>query len=102
MSFILDALKKSEAERARQAGPALLEMRIVRPKRRVALWIVVLALLLSVNLAVLLWFALLREPAAAPAAAPAGAPVVAAPAAAGIAPGAAAAMEPPRARRAPT
>jgi len=63
MSFILDALKKSEAERARQAGPALLEMRIVRPKRRVALWAVVLALLLSVNLAVLLWYALRREPA---------------------------------------
>jgi general secretion pathway protein B len=76
MSFILDALKKSEAERARQAGPALLEMRIVRPKRRVALWVVVLALLLSVNLAVLLWYALRREPAttaqpASPAALPA-------------------------------
>ena len=85
MSFILDALKKSEAERARQAGPALLEMRIVRPKRRVALWVVVLALLLSVNLAVLLWYALRREPAttattattaqpASPAALPATAP----------------------------
>jgi general secretion pathway protein B len=96
MSFILDALKKSEAERARQAGPALLEMRIVRPKRRVALWIVVLALLLSVNLAVLLWFALRREPAAAPAsaqqaspaAAAAGAPGVAAPAGVAAASGA--------------
>lgn len=86
MSFILDALKKSEAERARQAGPALLEMRIVRPKRRVALWVVVLALLLSVNLAVLLWFALRREPAAGGA----GAPGVAAPAGSRVASGTAA------------
>jgi general secretion pathway protein B len=86
MSFILDALKKSEAERARQAGPALLEMRIVRPKRRIALWIVVLALLLGVNLAVLLWFALRREPAAEAA----GAPGVVAPATAGVAASAAA------------
>ena len=41
MSFILDALKKSEAERQRQAGPALLEMRIVRPARRLPVWAVI-------------------------------------------------------------
>jgi general secretion pathway protein B len=64
MSFILDALKKSEAERARQAGPALLEMRIARPRQRIAPWIMVLALLLLGNLALLLWFALRRESAA--------------------------------------
>ena len=28
MSFILDALKKSEAERQRQAGPTLLQVRV--------------------------------------------------------------------------
>ena len=39
MSFILDALKKSEAERQRQAGPALLEMRVVRPRRRIPVWV---------------------------------------------------------------
>jgi len=66
MSFILDALKKSEAERARQSGPALLEMRIVPPKRRTTAWIIVLGALLSINLGVLLWFALRHEPAAAP------------------------------------
>jgi general secretion pathway protein B len=96
MSFILDALKKSEAERARQSGPALLEMRIVPPKRRVAPWIIVLAALLSINLAVLLWFALRRAPAAAPvtaqSAAPAAVPASAATAAPGIAPPAAAAV----------
>jgi general secretion pathway protein B len=85
MSFILDALKKSEAERARQAGPALLEMRIVRPRRRVAPWILVLALLLAVNLVVLLWFLLRHEPAAPPGVAPpsAAAPIPAAPPAGG-------------------
>ena len=30
MSFILDALKKSENERQRQAGPSLADVRIVR------------------------------------------------------------------------
>lgn len=57
MSFILDALKKSEAERQRQAGPALLEMRIVRPARRLPLWALVVGLLLIINVAVLAWLA---------------------------------------------
>ncbi len=34
MSFILDALKKSEAERQRQTGPTLLEVRVTQPRRR--------------------------------------------------------------------
>jgi general secretion pathway protein B len=63
MSFILDALKKSEAERQRQNGPALLEMRVVRPQRRFPVWLVVVgAVLLLVNLAGLIW--LLFRPAA--------------------------------------
>jgi general secretion pathway protein B len=74
MSFILDALKKSEQERARQAGPALMEMRIARPRRRVVPWIATLAALLAVNLAVLLWFLLRREPPPSAAAATATAP----------------------------
>ena len=57
MSFILDALKKSEAERQRQTGPALLEMRIVRPARRLPLWASVVGALLIVNVAVLAWLA---------------------------------------------
>jgi general secretion pathway protein B len=70
MSFILDALKKSEAERQRQAGPALLEMRVVRPRRRLPSWGIALGLLLGINMLVLLWLAL-RRPAAAPVAPPA-------------------------------
>ena len=57
MSFILDALKKSEAERQRQSGPALLEMRIVRPERRLPVWAIVVGVLLIVNVAVLGWLA---------------------------------------------
>lgn len=64
MSFILDALKKSEAERQRQAGPALLEMRVVPPPRRLPLWAVAVGILLIVNVVVLAWFALRRAPVA--------------------------------------
>jgi general secretion pathway protein B len=65
MSFILDALKKSEAERQRQAGPTLLEVRVTPPRRHLPLWAVALAVLLGVNLVALLWF-MLRKPEAAP------------------------------------
>jgi len=64
MSFILDALKKSEAERQRQAGPTLLEVRITRPRRRYPLWAALLGALLGINIVVLgvLW---LHKPPAA-------------------------------------
>jgi len=79
MSFILDALKKSEAERQRQAGPALLEMRIVRPSRRLPPWAVVVGALLIGCVLVLGWVA--WHAGSAPAAAPApAAPPAAAPA----------------------
>lgn len=58
MSFILDALKKSESERQRQSGPALLEMRIVRPARALPAWAMVVGALLIVSVAVLAWMAL--------------------------------------------
>ncbi len=63
MSFILDALKKSEAERQRRAGPALLEMRVVRPQQRVPTWVWVSgAVLLLVNGAGLLWLVMRPDP----------------------------------------
>ena len=72
MSFILDALKKSEAERQRQAGPALLEMRVVAPQRRLPLWAIGLGVLLAINVLVLGWFALRpAAPSTTPAAVPA-------------------------------
>ena len=62
MSFILDALKKSENARQRQAGPALFEVRVTPPRRGLPIWAIVIGLLLLTNGAVLTWM-LLRRPA---------------------------------------
>lgn len=68
MSFILDALRKSENERQRQAGPALAELPVARPlARRPPVAGIAIGALVLVNLAVLGYF-LLRSPAPAPAA----------------------------------
>lgn len=80
MSFILDALKKAEAERQRQTGPTLLEVRVHPSRRRFPLWILVIAGLLGINMVLLLVFLLRKPPAAsAPAASAVAAPSVAAP-----------------------
>jgi general secretion pathway protein B len=55
MSFILDALKKSENERQRQGGPALYEVKLAPPRSRVPLWGGILAVLLAVNALVMVW-----------------------------------------------
>ncbi|HTU67152.1 MAG TPA: general secretion pathway protein GspB [Steroidobacteraceae bacterium] len=64
MSFILDALKKSETDRQRQTSPALFEVKVAAPRRRFPLWAVGLAVLLGVNFVVLAWV-LLRSPTSA-------------------------------------
>ncbi len=64
MSFILEALRKSEHERQRQAGPAVAEMPVVRPPSRMPVALIAIGLLLAINLAVLLYF-LLRDDAPA-------------------------------------
>jgi general secretion pathway protein B len=64
MSFILDALKKSETDRQRQNGPALFEVRVAPPRNGLPLWAIGLAGLLGVNLVIVAWV-LLRRPAAA-------------------------------------
>jgi general secretion pathway protein B len=70
MSFILDALKKSEIERQRQTVPGLMDTRAAARRNRLPVWAVVLAVLLGVNL-LALTFVLLRESVpAAPAPAP--------------------------------
>jgi general secretion pathway protein B len=53
MSFILDALKKSEAERSRQKGPTLVDMRIAPPRRKLPFWVYVIGVVLLANLTVL-------------------------------------------------
>src|SRR5512139_3719177 len=64
MSFILDALKKSENDRQRQSGPALFEVRVAPPRSRFPSWAIALVALLVVNLAVIGWL-MFRRPAAA-------------------------------------
>ena len=89
MSFILDALRKSEIERQRQSGPSIAELPVAREDRRLPVALLAIGLLLAVNVGVLLFF-LLRDagqPAAdAPPAAAAAAPAVAAPVMASAAP----------------
>jgi general secretion pathway protein B len=63
MSLILDALKKSEAERQRQTGPTLLEVRVSAPRRRYPIWVIAVGALLAINILLLLIF-VLRRPAA--------------------------------------
>jgi general secretion pathway protein B len=58
MSFILDALKKSELERQRQSVPGLIDTRSRERRPRLPGWAVALAVLLGVNilgLAFVLW-----------------------------------------------
>jgi general secretion pathway protein B len=53
MSFILDALKKSEIERQRQSVPGLMDAGALPRRARFPAWAVAVAALLAVNLAVL-------------------------------------------------
>jgi len=71
MSFILDALKKSETDRQRQTAPALFEVKVAAPRRGFPSWAIGLAVLLGINLLFLLWF--VSRPPAAPGGAPASA-----------------------------
>jgi general secretion pathway protein B len=82
MSFILDALKKSESDRQRQIGPALFEVKVAPRRPGLPAWALAIAALFAVNLGIVLWI-LLRKPTPPPAspatrliaAVPAGAPV---------------------------
>jgi general secretion pathway protein B len=60
MSFILDALRKSENSRLRQEHPAMFDARAVASRRPFPVWAVALGLLLGLNLLVVL-FVLLRQ-----------------------------------------
>ncbi len=61
MSFILDALKKSENDRQRQSGPALFEVRVAPPRTHVTMWAIAIAALLAINLGVIGWMTLHRS-----------------------------------------
>jgi len=76
MSFILDALRKSEHERQRQTGPAMVEAAVAPPKPQPNRWATAAIALLLLNLVavgvVLLWKSR-DEPAAVVASSPAAA-----------------------------
>jgi general secretion pathway protein B len=64
MSFILDALKKSEMERQRQSLPGLMDTRASQRRSRLPFWALGLGLLLLVNLSVLTFMLWHRIPPA--------------------------------------
>jgi general secretion pathway protein B len=66
MSFILDALKKSEAQRQRADAPALYEMKMAPPRQGLPAWLLVLGGLLIVNIGVLCVVLLRGNHSAAP------------------------------------
>ena len=70
MSFILDALKKSETDRQRQGGPALFEVKVAPPRSALPPWALAIAVLFVANLALVGWLLLRHAPAAASAAPP--------------------------------
>jgi general secretion pathway protein B len=76
MSFILDALKKSEIERQRQTVPGLMDTRIARRRNRLPIWAVALGLLLGINLLVLSFVLWRKDAPAAHASRPAAAATV--------------------------
>ena len=80
MSFILDALKKSEIERQRQSAPGLIDARPSPRRSRMPLWVAILCILLGVNLLALTYVVVRKSTAPAPASAsrPADAPQAAA------------------------
>jgi general secretion pathway protein B len=80
MSFILDALKKSESDRQRQSGPALYEVRVAPPRSSLPLWAVAIAALLAINIAIVVWM-MLRSPTKDASATAVPVPAAAAPAA---------------------
>src|SRR5665213_2042862 len=100
MSFILDALKKSESDRQRQSGPALFEVTVTPPTPRFPYWALVIGALLVINIAIGARV-FLRRPAAelAPVTQATPAPVGAATAAAATVP---AAPAPPAGHPAPS
>ncbi len=65
MSFILDALKKSELERQRQTVPGLMDTRLGVRRRPLPRWAIALGALLAINLLVLT-YALVKKSTAAP------------------------------------
>jgi general secretion pathway protein B len=78
MSFILDALKKSESERQRQQGPGLMDSGVSGRRRRLPAWAIIICVLLGINVVILAVMLLRQQTPAAPPPAPAPVPAKAA------------------------
>ncbi len=61
MSFILDALKKSETDRQRQTGPALFEVKVAPPKAGFPVWAIAIVVLLVINMVIVGWLLLRHQ-----------------------------------------
>jgi general secretion pathway protein B len=85
MSFILDALKKSELERQRQTVPGLMDTRLSARHRGLPRWAIALGVLLAINL-LALTYVLMRKSTVAPQVSQPDAPRAAAPPAPAAAP----------------
>jgi general secretion pathway protein B len=81
MSFILDALRKSDAERQRQGAPGLADIRYARRPVQRSTWVPILVVVLAANLLGMAWLWFRSGPPSSPTA-----PVAAVPAAAPAAP----------------
>jgi general secretion pathway protein B len=104
MSFILDALKKSESDRQRQTGPALFEVKVAPPKARFPVWAVAIVALLVVNMIIVGWLLLRRPSRLDETAAQSAAPATSAPTRAAFAPNSpstSGSMAPPSAAQTP-
>ena len=86
MSFILDALRKSEHDRQRTTGPALAEVPVAPARSRTNLWAPIAVALLVVNVAVIGVLLLRKSNEVATPAAPPAAASVASPAPAAVPP----------------
>jgi general secretion pathway protein B len=70
VSFILDALRKSELERQRQTVPGIAEFPIARPDRRIPVALIAIGVLLALNIGIVLFFVLRDAPERDPRPAP--------------------------------
>ena len=64
MSFILDALRKSEQERQRNEQPGIADVRYQKPNNSLAVWIPLVILLVVINISLLLFLWLRGSPPA--------------------------------------
>lgn len=79
MSFILDALKKSDAERQKRSTPGVADIPVARDRRPPQRWLWVVGALLAVNLVALFVLLLRPDPPPVVAETPRAAPTTAAP-----------------------